>query len=54
MYIGHLAKKLLEIVTPYIDINSEEKSRPVVNRMKTYKDNQPISPTRDNGIASFG
>lgn len=42
MYIGSLAKEILQIVTPYIDYNSETKGIGVINKMITYRAGEDI------------
>lgn len=42
MYIGPVAKEILQIVTPYIDYNSEAKGIDVINKMLTYQAGKDI------------
>lgn len=37
MYIGHLAKNILQILVSYIDRDTREKGLPLVERMRTYE-----------------
>ncbi len=51
MYIGSLAKDILEILVPYMDRGAEKKGLPAVERMRTYEAGIWITPVP--GIRSF-
>lgn len=44
MYIGFLAKDILEILVPYMDRGTEKKDIPVVERMGTYEAGKWFTP----------
>ena len=44
MYIGSLAKDILEILVPYMDRGAEKKGLPAVERMRTYEAGIWITP----------
>ena len=44
LYIGPLAKQILKLVVPYIDLSAAEKGMPRVQAMKTYPYKRPIEP----------
>lgn len=45
MYIGPLAKEILQVLTPYIDLGTAKKGLPLVDRMRTYQAGRWMKPS---------
>ena len=53
MYIGSCAKKILHIVTGYIDINAEKKGKDIIDEMREYRRGHAIPELTKMKITPF-